>query len=62
MLDFIYMIKTTFKFNFLHENAKILPYKFDVITRSPDKSAYQKIISLFLNQNICCWYSKELSR
>ena len=27
-----------------------------------DKSAYQKIIFLFLNQNICCGYSKEPSQ
>ena len=26
------------------------------------KSAYQKIIFLFLNQNICCGYSKEPSQ
>ena len=26
------------------------------------KSAYQKIFFLFLNQNLCCGYSKELSQ
>ena len=31
-------------------------------TRPPDKSVYLKIIFLFLNQNICCGYSKEPSR
>ena len=30
--------------------------------RTPDKSALLKIFSLFLNQNICCGYSKELSQ
>ena len=30
--------------------------------RPPDKSAYWKIIFLFLNQNICCGYSKEPSQ
>ena len=29
--------------------------------RPPDKSEYWKTISLFLIQNICCWYSKEQS-
>ena len=29
--------------------------------RPPDKSAYLKFILLFLNLNICCGYSKELS-
>ena len=28
----------------------------------PDQSAYWKIISLFLIQNICCGYSKEPSQ
>ena len=32
------------------------------LTRPTDKSAYQKIIFLFLNQNRCCGYSKEPSR
>ena len=27
---------------------------FNITVRPPDKSAYQKIILLFLNQNICC--------
>ena len=35
---------------------------FNITVRPPDKSAYQKIIVLFLNQNICCGYSKEPSR
>ena len=35
---------------------------FNITVRPPDKSAYQKIILLFLNQNICCGYSKEPSR
>ena len=30
--------------------------------RPQDKSAYLKIIFLFVNQNICCGYSKEPSR
>ena len=30
--------------------------------RTLAKSAYQKVIFLFLNQNICCGYSKEVSR
>ena len=30
-------------------------------TRPPDKNASWKIIFLFLNQNICCGYSKEPS-
>ena len=30
--------------------------------RTLDKRAYQKIIFLFLNQNICCGYSKEPSQ
>ena len=30
--------------------------------RPPDKSTYLKIIFLFLNQNICCGYSKEPSQ
>ena len=30
--------------------------------RSFVKSAYQKIIFLFLNQNICCGYSQEPSQ
>ena len=34
----------------------------NIAVRPPDKSAYWKIIFLFLNQNICCGYSKELSR
>ena len=32
------------------------------LIRSLVKSAYQKIILLFLKQNICCGYSKELSQ
>ena len=32
-----------------------------IISRPPDKGVYRKIIFLFLNQNICCGYSKEPS-
>ena len=32
------------------------------VFRPPDKRAYWKIIFLFLNQNICCGYSKEPSQ
>ena len=31
-------------------------------SRPPDKSVYWNIIFLFLNQNICCGYSKEPSQ
>ena len=31
-------------------------------SRPPEKSAYLKIIFLYLNQNMCCGYSKETSQ
>ena len=31
-------------------------------SRPPDKSSYWKLFSIFLIQNICCWYSKEQSQ
>ena len=30
--------------------------------RAPGKSAYRKTIFLFVIQNVCCGYSKELSQ
>ena len=33
-----------------------------MIARTPDKGGYSKAIFLFLNQNICCGYSKEPSQ
>ena len=33
-----------------------------IVFRTLVKSAYPKIIFLFLNQNICCGYSKERSQ
>ena len=33
-----------------------------LFVRTYVKSAYQKVIFLFLNQNICCGYSKEPSQ
>ena len=33
-----------------------------VVFRTPDKSVYKKIFFSFLNQNICCGYSKEPSQ
>ena len=42
---------------------RIVPGIHDLeVNRPLVKSAYQKIIFLFLNQNICCGYSKELSQ
>ena len=35
---------------------------YDYTIQAPDKSAKQKIIFLFLKQNICCGYSNNPSR
>ena len=34
----------------------------DTVIRQLIKSAYQKLDFLFLNQNMCCGYSKDLSQ
>ena len=62
---------TNYGFVIVDNKSMTKPYNYDqtvidnffnITVRPPDKSAYQKIILLFLNQNICCGYSKEPSR
>ena len=48
------------KYSLLKQNWQIL-YNKSLVDQAFVKNAYQKIIFLFLNQNICCGYLKEPS-
>ena len=55
-------IKITLKSHFWHENAKSGFYVCNIVTGLQIREFNQKLIFLFLNQNMFCGCSKELSQ